>query len=39
TRIENMEPSVMKEIRYLDKMIDELAKGKTIERISRDSQS
>lgn len=39
TRIENMEPSVMKEIRYLDKMIDELAKGKTIEKIFRVSQS
>ncbi|MCM3073513.1 MULTISPECIES: DUF2200 domain-containing protein [Staphylococcus] len=38
-RVENMEPSVMKEIRYLDKMIDELAKGKTLEKIFRDAQS
>lgn len=34
-RVEDMEASVMKEIRYLDKIIDELAKGKAIENIMR----
>lgn len=35
-RIENIEEPIMKEIRYLDKLIDELAKGKTMEKILRD---
>lgn len=30
-----MEESIMKEIRYLDKMIDELAKGKAMDKILR----
>ncbi|HEU4320914.1 MAG TPA: DUF2200 domain-containing protein [Acidimicrobiia bacterium] len=34
-RVEEMEQSTMKEIRYLDKLIDELAKGKAMERILR----
>lgn len=34
-RIEEMENSIMKEIRYLDKMIDELAKGKYLNKIFR----
>jgi len=34
-RIEEIEEKVMREIRYLDKMIDELAKGKTMEKILR----
>lgn len=34
-RVENMEESLMKEIRYLDKLIDELARGKAIEKILR----
>ncbi|MBS0202681.1 MAG: DUF2200 domain-containing protein [Planctomycetes bacterium] len=34
-RIENIEEPTMREIRYLDKMIDELAKGKTMEKILR----
>lgn len=34
-RVEEMEDSIMKEIRYLDKMIDELAKGKAMEKILR----
>ncbi|MCB2288513.1 DUF2200 domain-containing protein [Clostridium sp. CS001] len=34
-RIENIEEPIMKEIRYLDKLIDELAKGKTMEKILR----
>ncbi len=34
-RIENIEEPTMREIRYLDKLIDELAKGKAIEKILR----
>jgi hypothetical protein len=34
-RIETIEDPLMKEIRYLDKMIDELAKGRAMERILR----
>lgn len=34
-RIEEIEDPLMKEIRYLDKLIDELAKGKAIDRILR----
>lgn len=34
-RVEEMEQSTMKEIRYLDKLIDELAKGKKMEKILR----
>lgn len=34
-RVENVEESTMREIRYLDKLIDELAKGKAIEKILR----
>ena len=34
-RVEDMEQSTMKEIRYLDKLIDELAKGKAMEKILR----
>lgn len=34
-RIEDIQEPLMKEIRYLDKMIDELAKGKTMEKILR----
>lgn len=34
-RVEEMEESVMKEVRYLDKLIDELAKGKDMEKILR----
>ena len=34
-RVEEMEESIMKEIRYLDKMIDELAKGKAMYKILR----
>ena len=34
-RVENMEHSLMQEIRYLDKLIDELAKGKSMEKILR----
>jgi len=34
-RIENIEDPLMKEIRYLDKLIDDLAKGKAMEKILR----
>lgn len=34
-RIEEIEEERMKQIRYLDKLIDELAKGKTMEKILR----
>ncbi|WP_312075439.1 DUF2200 domain-containing protein [Chryseobacterium sp.] len=34
-RIEEIEEELMKNIRYLDKLIDELAKGKTMEKILR----
>ncbi|WP_104494237.1 DUF2200 domain-containing protein [Paracoccus denitrificans] len=35
-RVEEVENPLMREIRYLDKMIDELAKGKPMEKILRD---
>ena len=34
-RVEDIEDPLMQEIRYLDKLIDELAKGKTMEKILR----
>ncbi len=34
-RVENIEEPIMKEIRYLDKLIDELAKGKSMDKILR----
>jgi hypothetical protein len=34
-RIEEIQEPVMREIRYLDKLIDELAKGKSMEKILR----
>lgn len=34
-RVEDIEEPLMKEIRYLDKMVDELAKGKAMEKILR----
>ncbi len=34
-RIEEIEETTMREIRYLDKLIDELAKGKAMEKILR----
>jgi hypothetical protein len=33
--VEEIEEPMMREIRYLDKLIDELAKGKAMERILR----
>ena len=34
-RVENVEEPLMREIRYLDKLIDELARGKAMEKILR----
>ncbi|WP_370087503.1 DUF2200 domain-containing protein [Ekhidna sp.] len=35
-RIEEIEDPLMKEVRYLDKLIDELARGKKMEKILRE---
>ena len=34
-RVENIKEPLMQEIRYMDKLIDELAKGKAMEKILR----
>jgi hypothetical protein len=34
-RVEEIEDPLMKKVRYLDKLIDELTKGKTMEKILR----
>jgi hypothetical protein len=34
-RVENLEDPLMQKIRYLDKLVDELAKGKPMEKILR----
>ncbi|MBB3918391.1 MULTISPECIES: DUF2200 domain-containing protein [Rhizobium] len=34
-RVEDIEDTTMREIRYLDKLVDELAKGKAMEKIMR----
>lgn len=34
-RVEEIEEPIMREVRYLDKLIDELAKGKAMEKILR----
>ena len=34
-RVENVEEDLMREIRYLDKLVDELAQGKPMEKILR----
>ena len=34
-RVEEVDDPLMREIRYLDKLIDELAKGKPMEKILR----
>ena len=34
-RVEGIQEPTMREIRYLDKLIDELAKGRAIEKILR----
>lgn len=35
-RVEDIEEPIMREIRYLDKLVDELAKGKKMEQILRE---
>lgn len=37
-RIEDIKETTMREIRYLDKLVDELAKGRPMEKILRDKQ-
>lgn len=34
-RVEDVEDPLMREVRYMDKLIDELAKGRTMEKILR----
>lgn len=34
-RVEEIEDKLMRKVRYLDKLVDELAKGKTMEKILR----
>jgi hypothetical protein len=34
-RVEDIEEPIMREIRYLDKLVDELARGKAMEKILR----
>nr|WP_249161040.1 DUF2200 domain-containing protein [Bradyrhizobium manausense] len=38
-RVEEIKEPLMREIRYLDKLIDELAKGKTMDKILRKAES
>jgi hypothetical protein len=38
-RVEDIKEPTMREIRYLDKLIDELAKGKAMEKILRNYES
>jgi hypothetical protein len=35
-RVETIEDPLMQKVRYLDKLVDELAKGKTLEKVLRD---
>ena len=35
-RVETIEDPLMQQIRYMDKLVDELAKGKALERVLRD---
>ena len=37
-RVEDIEDPLMRELRYLDKLVDELAKGKAMEKILRGAQ-
>ena len=37
-RVENIEDPLMQKIRYLDKLIDELAKGKKMEKVLRKAE-
>lgn len=38
-RVEDIKEPIMQEIRYLDKLVDELAKGKEMEKILRNNNS
>lgn len=38
-RIEEIENPISKQVRYLDKLVDELAKGKTMDKILRKAQN
>jgi hypothetical protein len=38
-RVEDIKEPIMQEIRYLDKLIDELAKGKAMEKILREGRN
>ena len=38
-RVEDIEDPIMREIRYLDKLVDELAKGKAMEKVLRRAAS
>jgi hypothetical protein len=38
-RVENIEDPLMQKLRYLDKLVDELAKGKPMEKILRTAKS
>lgn len=38
-RVEDIEDPIMREVRYLDKLVDELAKGKAMEKILRRAAS
>ena len=35
-RVENVENPLMRDIRYLDKLVDELARGRAMEKILRE---
>lgn len=37
-RVEDIEDDLMRQIRYLDKLIDELAKGKAMQKILREEK-
>ena len=37
-RVEDIEEPVMREIRYLDKLVDELAKGRAMEKVLREQK-
>jgi hypothetical protein len=37
-RVEDIEEPTMREIRYLDKLVDELARGKAMEKVLREQR-
>ena len=38
-RVENVENPLMRDIRYLDKLVDELARGRAMEKILREKKT